>query len=188
MVFDAIILAGGKGTRLGGRDKAELDVGGRRLLDIALAATEGAGRVIVVGPRRPAPPEVLWRREDPPGGGPVAALAAGAPEVVADRVIVLAVDYPFVDPPSVARLLATQGDAQGALALDFEDRAQPLFAVYETKALRAALVRHPAPEGVAVRDLVHNLELKRVEVGPRAMDCDTWRDLAAARRAADGER
>jgi molybdopterin-guanine dinucleotide biosynthesis protein A len=187
-MFDAIILAGGQGTRLGGRDKAELDVGGRRLLDIALDATAGAGRVIVVGPRRPAPPEVLWRREDPPGGGPVAALAAGAPEVVANRVVVLGVDYPFADPPSVARLLASQGDAQGALALDAEDEPQPLFAVYETEALRAALARHPSPDGAAVRDLVQNLELNRVEIGPRAMDCDTWRDLAAARRAADGER
>jgi molybdopterin-guanine dinucleotide biosynthesis protein A len=118
----------------------------------------------------------------------VAALAAGATEVVADRVVVLGVDYPFADPPSVARLLASQGGAQGALALDTEDRPQPLFAVYETEALRAALARHPSPGGIAVRDLVHDLELKRVEIGPRAMDCDTWRDLAAARRAADAKR
>ena len=87
----------------------------------------------------------------------------------------------------MARLLGTQGEAQGALALDTEDRAQPLFAVYETEALRGALARHPAPEGAAVRDLIDELELKRVEIGPRAMDCDTWRDLAAARRAVDGE-
>ena len=48
--FDAIVLAGGQGSRLGGVDKAELKVGGVRLLDRALTACRGASTTVVVGP------------------------------------------------------------------------------------------------------------------------------------------
>ena len=54
----AIVLAGGAGRRLGGADKAALDVGGRTLLERALAAVSGVPTV-VVGPARPLPPGVF---------------------------------------------------------------------------------------------------------------------------------
>src|SRR3712207_8857614 len=42
-----------------------------------LAAVADAAQRIVVGPPQPAPADVLVVREEPPGGGPVAALRAG---------------------------------------------------------------------------------------------------------------
>jgi molybdopterin-guanine dinucleotide biosynthesis protein A len=83
--MDAIVLAGGRGARLGGVDKADLVVGGQTLLERALAATAGANRTVVVGPRRPTSRPVTWAREHPPGGGPVAALAAGLEHVDGDH-------------------------------------------------------------------------------------------------------
>jgi molybdenum cofactor guanylyltransferase len=71
--FDAVVLAGGRSTRLGGADKPGLVVGRRTLLgSVVWAVTEaGASRVVVVGPQRPAalgavtlPPGTL-----PPGTG-----------------------------------------------------------------------------------------------------------------------
>lgn len=53
--FDAIILAGGRGSRLGGVDKGALPVGGRALLDRVLDAARAAERVVVVGDG-PVPP------------------------------------------------------------------------------------------------------------------------------------
>ena len=44
MQFNAIILAGGRAARLGGIDKCGIEIGGRRLLDAALAATDGPRR------------------------------------------------------------------------------------------------------------------------------------------------
>ncbi|MPV37001.1 NTP transferase domain-containing protein, partial [Georgenia subflava] len=76
--FDAVVLAGGTGRRLGGAAKPEVTLHGRRLLDHALGATAGAGRVVVVAP--PAvdvPAGVVRALEDPPHGGPVAGVAAG---------------------------------------------------------------------------------------------------------------
>lgn len=186
MGFDAIILAGGAADRMGGRDKAELEVGGRRLLDVALAAIEGARRIVVVGPRRMAPPEVLWTREEPPGGGPVAALAAGLEEVRSPKVAILAVDLPFAQPGSVATLLeAAWARPDGAIAVDADGRDQPLFAVYAADALRTALARLEDPAGASMWNLVRDLEVARVDLGSATLDCDTWDQLAAAREAAE---
>jgi len=80
---DLIVLAGGRGNRLGGAVKPAVDVAGRTLLSRVLDARARARRVVVVGPaeaRAAAGREttgVLWTLEDPPFGGPVAGIAAG---------------------------------------------------------------------------------------------------------------
>ena len=60
-----MVLAGGRAERLGGEDKAALDVGGATLLERALAAVAPARRVVVVGDERPTARPVLWTREHP---------------------------------------------------------------------------------------------------------------------------
>ena len=76
--FDAIILAGGRSSRLGGSPKAELTYDGETLLHRSIKAARGARRLVVVGPPfRGLPPDVLSCREDPPFAGPAEAIAAG---------------------------------------------------------------------------------------------------------------
>ncbi|MEV6939475.1 NTP transferase domain-containing protein, partial [Streptomyces sp. NPDC051132] len=75
--YDAVVLAGGAARRLGGADKPGVRVGGRALLDRVLAACADARTTVVVATPRPTVRPVRWAREEPPGGGPVAALAAG---------------------------------------------------------------------------------------------------------------
>ncbi|SCD29293.1 MobA-like NTP transferase domain-containing protein [Streptomyces sp. DvalAA-14] len=75
--YDAVVLAGGAARRLGGADKPALPVGGRMLLDRVLAACGAADATVVVGPRRSTARPVRWTREQPAGGGPLPALAAG---------------------------------------------------------------------------------------------------------------
>ena len=93
--FDAVILAGGRGSRLGGVSKGDLEVGGRRLVDIAVGAARdaGASRVIVVGSVAVDAPAVVVS-EDPPFGGPAAGLAAALPTVTAPWTLLLACDLP----------------------------------------------------------------------------------------------
>jgi molybdopterin-guanine dinucleotide biosynthesis protein A len=76
--FDAVILAGGRSSRLGGSPKSRLVSGGRTLLEHSLQAARGAGTIVVVGPD-PGPLQagVLTCREEPPFAGPAAAIAAG---------------------------------------------------------------------------------------------------------------
>ncbi len=182
MDFDAIILAGGRARRLAGADKPASLVGGRRLIDIALAAVADAGATVVVGPERDLPEGVLLTREDPPFTGPVAALAAGFAalgDIPADRdIAVLAADLPFLTTDQVAHLAARRAatGAPVALALDDAGHRQYLVGVWQAGALRAAL--HTA--GDSMRSLIPADALGVPLSG--IADVDTPADLAAARR------
>lgn len=186
--FTAVVLAGGKAARLGGRAKPQLDVGGRTMLAAVLAAVAGADRRVVVGPPQPVPDGVVLVREEPPGGGPVTALRAGLAEVDTDVVAVLAGDLPFLTADLIEELRATlRGD--GVVVVDDGGRDQLLLGLWRTPALRRAVeaARGPAP----VRRLLAGLDVDRihpaVEPGRPApwLDCDTPADLARARQLAD---
>ncbi len=104
--YDALVLAGGRGRRLGGVDKASLVVGGETLLGRALSAVTRAERVMVIGPPSASlRPGVRFVSEEPPGGGPVAAIAAGMAYVDARVVVILACDMPLVTSPVVESLV-----------------------------------------------------------------------------------
>ena len=93
---DLLVLAGGRGSRLGGALKPAVDVAGRTLLARVLDARRLVRRAVVVAPdaARPAagpadPPvtpesPLIWALEDPPFGGPVAGIAAGLAALSAD--------------------------------------------------------------------------------------------------------
>jgi molybdopterin-guanine dinucleotide biosynthesis protein A len=170
--FDAIVLTGGRGSRLGGVAKADVRVAGRPLLDRARDAVAQARSTIVVGP------EV--------SGGPVAGIAAGLLEVRADVVVLLACDMPLVSPNTVSRLtgaLAGAADCDGALLTDDRGRRQYLAAAYRTASLRIALSALDSPAGQSMRRLVEGLHVREVAAHPdEAMDCDTWPDVDRAIR------
>jgi len=183
--WGAIVLAGGSGRRLGGVDKAGVVLGGRTLLDRALAAVAGAAPVVVVGPERAAD-GVVWTREDPPGGGPVAGLAAGLAVVTdVDFVAVLAVDQPGVTASTVDRLRAAVGDASGAVLVD-DGHLQWLAGVWRTSVLRAAM---PAePEGASLRSVLRPLAPVEVPARPgEADDVDTPQDLSTLHKRHTGD-
>ncbi|MET8843340.1 NTP transferase domain-containing protein [Streptomyces rubiginosohelvolus] len=186
--YDVIVLAGGAAKRLGGADKPGVRVGGRALLDRVLAACDGAARTVVVGDRRATARPVLWTREVPQGGGPLAALDAGLKLTTAEYVLVLSADLPFLGPGTVDALLAAAGEpgSEGALCTDPDGRDQPLVAAYRAEPLRRELAliatEYGSLAGLPLRILTAELELARIDAGPdAAFDCDTWDDIAAAR-------
>jgi GTP:adenosylcobinamide-phosphate guanylyltransferase len=130
---------------------------------------------------------VLWTREDPPGAGPLAALAAGLRHTTAECVVVLSADLPFLRERTVSRLIAAlaASGADGALLTDADGRDQPLVAAYRTSALHRALTRltreHTGLAGLPLRRLTAGLRLTRVPDAVASFDCDTWDDIATAR-------
>lgn len=181
---EAVIVAGGRGARMGGVDKPALVVGGRRMLDTALAAVTGCARVTVVGPHRnDLAPAVVQVQEDPAGSGPVAALAAADPS--AEFVVTLAADLPFVDAGTVVTLLealSADPEAEAAFAVDHDGRIQFLLAVWHGHSLAARLA---ALGGNVVDQPMKALQPERyVTVAvPGTADCDTPDDLRAVRDA-----
>ena len=185
--YAAVVLAGGAARRLGGADKPGVRVGGRALLDRVLTACADA-RTTVGGaaPRSTARP-VRWAREEPPGAGPVAALAAGLRHTTAAHTVVLSADLPFLRADTLRRLLTALGEsgADGALLTDAEGRDQPLVAAYRTAALRRELdalaAAHDGLTGLPLRRLTGALRLTRVPDPHASFDCDTWDDIVNAR-------
>ncbi len=182
--FDAIVLSGGRGTRLGGIDKGSLEVGGRALIDRVLDALVAARRIVVVGPPREVAADVLWAREEPAGGGPVAGLAAGLALIEEDVVVVVAVDMPFVSESVVARLIAAAGEADGAILCNGGD--QYLCGAYTAEVLRARLGSLKAIRGEAMRRLLEGLSLERSRDSAASWDCDTWEQVERARSQEGG--
>ena len=181
----AVILTGGTGMRLGGVDKAAVQVEGRTMLERALEATAAADPVVVVGPECPTSRPVTWTREDPPGGGPAAGVMAGldALPVPAGTVCVLAVDMPRFTAGTLSRLVAvldSEPDADAACLLDASGRLQWLAGVYRLGPLEAARPADRAVEhGMSIRSLVRGLRIAEVaSVAEEAHDVDTWDDLA----------
>jgi molybdopterin-guanine dinucleotide biosynthesis protein A len=187
--YTAVVLAGGRAARLGGRAKPQLEVGGRTLLARVLDAVADASTRIVVGPHQPAPADVVLVREEPPGGGPVAALRAGLAPVTDDVVVVLAGDLPFLTPAVVAALLERL-TGEGVLVVDDTGRDQLLLGAWRTAALRAVLPTAGGP--TSLRKVFAPLAVRRLRPDPVPgapppwLDCDTPADLERARSLARG--
>lgn len=188
--FDVVVLTGGKGRRLGGVDKASLSIGGTTLLDRVLRCTDGARQIVVVGPERPTAISVTWTREEPPGSGPVAGIAAGIaalPRPIAPTVVVLATDLPHLTVAAVRRLVA-QRDGDGVVYIDAERREQPLCAAYDSAALMIALDGLPAVTGASVRSMLAPLHLRLIhDDSGVTRDVDTPDDLSLARARTEAE-
>ncbi|MFE3756203.1 NTP transferase domain-containing protein [Nocardia tengchongensis] len=187
---DAIVLAGGKASRMGGVDKPALVVGGQSMLDAALTAVAGCTRTVVVGPHRPElPPEVLQAQEIPAGAGPVAAIAAGLGalagcEFPAGLIVVLAADMPFLTAAAIDELLshARESGSDAVFAADASGRPQYLVGVWRRAALDAAL---KALDSLVNRPMKALVPVDTAMVAlPGVEDCDTPEDVRRARTGA----
>ncbi len=189
----AIVLAGGRGSRLGGVDKAGLVVAGSSLLDTALTATEGCVPRVVVGPADlPVPDDVLRTREDPVFSGPASAVAAGMAAVAAtgtdpDWVVLLACDVPGVG-EAVPRLMDAARSVDASVDVVFaaagdgrvDDRVEWLVSIVRTAAL-TRVIDALGPGGTvdrSMRRLLGGLARSFVSVPAGATDdIDTPADL-----------
>jgi molybdenum cofactor cytidylyltransferase len=177
-----VVLAAGAGRRFGG-PKQLARVGGRPLVEHALAAVRGLDRVVVVlGARAEeiragadlTAAEVVVCPEWAEGMG--ASLRHGlAAAAGADEVVIVLADQPFITPAVVARVLAAPGDAARA--------------VYEGAPGHPVVLRRPVLARVGelrgdsgFRDLFG--EVTEVECADLAdpTDIDTQADLEVVRR------
>ena len=178
-----------------GRHKPSLLVGGRSLVARVVTAAEPRP-TLVVGLPDDVPDGIRVVREDPPGGGPVAALGAAVDVLLATdpppaTVLVLAADLPFVTSALLDRLasaLDRTPEADVAVTTDAEGEPNWLCASWRMPALRAHLDGLGHLAGRSVRALVTGARIVEVpdEAG-LAVDVDTPDELAAARSRAEAE-
>ena len=171
-----LLLTGGASRRFGA-PKAEATVDGERLADrgarLLLAVCDV---VFEVGPGYSSLPTV---REDPPGTGPLAALAAGGDALTAraatTRFLVLAVDLPFAERALLEHL--RDHPAPGVVVPRVEGMPQPLCARYSTRALATA--------HALLADGERAMKALLAAESVTWIDDDEWRGIASEAALAD---
>jgi molybdopterin-guanine dinucleotide biosynthesis protein A len=158
-----VILAGGRGRRLGGA-KATVLLGGRPLIAYALDALSAALAEVVVLAKADTelpslPGTTVWiepQRRHHPVVGIVQALGLAGGRAV----LVCAGDLPFVTPALVRELAATDPDGAPAVLASAEGCLQPLLGCYQPRAVELLRPDDERP----LRDQVAELSPRVVEV------------------------
>jgi molybdopterin-guanine dinucleotide biosynthesis protein A len=190
-VIDAAILAGGRARRMGGVDKALLEVGGRRIVDrqAAVLAPLVGQVLLVVGDAGHAPVDgtrlVIDRA---PGEGPLAGMAAAFAESAAEALLVFGCDLPFLD-GKLVELVRDRAPQAEAVVPRVHGRAQPLHARYARSVVPrlAAQLAAGARRLTALVDQLQTVyldepELRRADPTLRGLtNVNTPDELAAAR-------
>jgi molybdopterin-guanine dinucleotide biosynthesis protein A len=175
----AAILAGGRGERLGGANKALLDIGGQRMIDRVVAAI-GTVDIIVLSAGSnvfaddlPIPRERRIPDLAADYAGPLAGVAAAVHWLAAndmpDILLTVAVDTPFFPADFLARATTLLGEAEMVVAT-YREQPYPTNALWRFEAL-ASLPRNVL-SGTAPRSL------KRVISSVNAVTLD-YADLAS---------
>jgi molybdenum cofactor guanylyltransferase len=148
----AVVLAGGASQRFPPDKLAHL-VGEEPLLDRALSSLPEDFTVVVVGPVRGVARPVIFMTEDPPGGGPAAALIAGVQRALAessDAIVTFPADTPLGAQAATTLLsrLESEPDIDAVVGVDAHGREQPLHLALRPTAART-LLTGAGPSGAA---------------------------------------
>lgn len=141
--FTAAILAGGAGTRIGGRDKGLEPLAGRPLIAHVLTVLRGQAGTIVICANRNRDAYTTYAPViadvEPGFRGPLAGVASALACCTTPWLLTLPVDCPHPPPNLVPRLHDAVAMARADLAAVFDGtRRQPLFALYRASLAASA--------------------------------------------------
>jgi molybdopterin-guanine dinucleotide biosynthesis protein A len=162
MNLTAIVLCGGRSTRMG-RDKGALPCGGETMLARVARILGGiAGEVIVVARRdQPAPAGVRVIHDPVDDQGPLAGIAAGLAASATDLNIVVACDMPLVRPAVLQRLAGAIGSHDACVAVA-GGHASALCGIYRSRVAGEAQRLLASGERRVMR-LLDAVQTKRVD-------------------------
>jgi molybdopterin-guanine dinucleotide biosynthesis protein A len=148
-VYSAAILAGGRATRLGGRDKSALVVDGRTILERQIAVLSAVAD------------DVQIVRDDlVPDSGPLGGVHTALTRARHELVVVLACDMPYVTAPFVSFLLSI-ADGFDLVVPRTERGYHPLCAVYRRTCL-PAVARRLAERHLKMTALFSDVRVREV--------------------------
>jgi len=180
MTISAVLLAGGKSTRMG-QDKATMLFRGESLWKNRLGVLRRLQpREIFISART----DPLWRPVDvefvpdvQPSSGPLSGIAATFARVTSEYLLVLAIDMPFITEEYLRDICARTQPGCGVVPM-IENRAEPLAAIYPRNAntdFEAALVGSDFSLQPLIRKLIALGTLGPIHISPN--DIALFRNL-----------
>lgn len=133
----AVVLAGGSSKRMG-RDKANLLLHGKTLLQHIVETMQQNFPEVIVSVRQPRPESDMPQVNDvPQHAGPLAGLAAGLERASHPWLFVTACDMPFMTPAVIECLASRRADFQAVVPV-VSGHPQPMAAFYAASCLAEA--------------------------------------------------
>lgn len=141
MSYSALILAGGKGSRLGYQEKALIDVNGKPLIAFVIENLKNAVDNIIISVRDKTQGELLhsllpdytFAYDAYKNTGPLAGILSGLATCEDEYCFVAACDMPFIN-EGVVRMLFRESEHYDAAIPRWDDGfLEPLHAVYKCK-------------------------------------------------------
>jgi molybdopterin-guanine dinucleotide biosynthesis protein A len=151
--FGALILAGGRATRLGGIDKREIIVDGATIFDRQCQVLLPRVAEIIVS--TPTALRGFRTVVDPvPGIGPLAGIAAGLAAALTPWLLVLAGDMPYVSGALVDRMFESATADVDAVGIRVGSLPEPLLCVLRVAAARPIVNRRVAERRLKASELL----------------------------------
>ncbi len=169
-LMTSIVLAGGKGTRLG-KDKLQEVVGGRPLLQRVIDSLSPiSGRILVVtaqGQKRPTiqsrQTEVASVQDIYPGKGALGGIYTGLLASASQYSLVVAADMPFLNPDLLEHLVSVAPGFDVVMPR-IDREIEPLHAVYSRDCL-PAIQEQIDKNQLQIRVFLERVRVKYIEVG-----------------------
>ena len=191
----AVIMAGGDSRRMG-QDKANLQLGGRTLLQSVFATLQPLFPEVIVSVRQPRPeidlPQVC---DDPAYSGPLAGLAAALAQASSPWIFVVACDMPFITPAVIEYLALQRVDCQAVVPM-VGGYPQPMAAFYATGCLKVVQDildsngKHSMLAPLEMLKVCYVSEAQMLSVDPQLrsfFDLDTPQDVARAMKQGEAQ-
>jgi molybdopterin-guanine dinucleotide biosynthesis protein A len=179
-----MILTGGASSRFGS-DKSQALLGSHSLIENLLTHLPSDLEIVIVGPQMHSTSRpVQYARENPTGGGPVAAIHAGLDLTHSKFVAVIATDMPFAHRILDVLMMNLPESEDATIPMDSRGVRQTLSAIYRADSLRRALFELRDCHGQSMRNLSRLLSVNEIPIEPSLQyilfDIDTPSDLDQA--------
>ncbi len=189
-----VIQAGGRSRRMGGRPKALLELGGRRIIERVLAAVAPAVDDVLVVTNTPELYDFLGLPMVPdayPDGGALGGIFTGLKAAAGEAALAVACDMPFLR-AEVARLVVARAGEADVVIPRVGGQLETMHAVYRKSCLGPMEERLRAGrlKIVGFFEAVRVLEIPEAELAPFGdpavlfMNVNTPEELARARALA----
>lgn len=169
MTISAVLLAGGKSSRMG-HDKATISFRGDPLWkqQLGLLRDIKPKQIVVSAQTDPAwrPTDTIFVADAQPPHGPLGGIAAVLSQIATGHLLVLAVDVPFMTERYLRGLCQQVLAGQGVVPM-IENRAEPLVAIYpreSTNEFNRAMMGADFSLQALVRKLIAAGKLRPIEV------------------------